>query len=396
MNELASLLTAREFDCQYEWTAHQPQAEKEGIPDEVIAAIRDRKPPQGLPPDEALVVEYSLELLRNHRVSEGTFNAALTVLGVQGLIDLTATIGYYSMLASGPERFEVAPVGEPLLPVSSPRQRTHLALLLDRSTIQSLLTMEDTLQIMEQAFVQLAEHAVDMPKRLTMSDAQRAGWTALMPARLLESGAFGIKVVTTFDENPSKYGVPTIMGAILYHGPRNRAGAFRNGRRLYHRNAHRRSVRAGYQIHGAAGRIDGGYSGRRVQARTQLEAICAVRRIDSVLCYSSGNAERQKSFVEDMSRLIDVSVMVAGSAQEVVEASDVLALATTSQSPVLEGRWLRPGTHINGVGAHKPDARELDTESIIRSKVVCDYVPSCLAETGTSSSQSRKEPSMAI
>ena len=72
------------------------------------------------------------------------------------------------------------------------------------------------MQIMEQAFVQLAECAVDMPKRLTMSDDQRAGWTALMPSRLLGSGAFGMKIVTTFDENPSKYGVPTIMGAILY------------------------------------------------------------------------------------------------------------------------------------------------------------------------------------
>ena len=117
VNELASLITAREFDCQYEWTAHQPQAEKVGIPNEVIAAIRDRKPPQGLPPDEALVVEYSLEVLRNHRVSEDTFNAALTVFGVQGLIDLTATIGYYSMLAAALNAFEVAPVGEPLLPV---------------------------------------------------------------------------------------------------------------------------------------------------------------------------------------------------------------------------------------------------------------------------------------
>ena len=117
VNELASLLTAREFDCQYEWTAHQPQAEKEGIPDEVIAAIRDRKPPQGLPPDEALVVEYSLELLRNHRVSEATFDAALTVFVVQGLIDLTATIGYYSMLAAALNAFEVAPQGEALLPV---------------------------------------------------------------------------------------------------------------------------------------------------------------------------------------------------------------------------------------------------------------------------------------
>ena len=117
VNELASLITAREFDCQYEWTAHQPQAEKVGIPVEVIAAIRERKPLQGLSAEDALVVDYSLEVLRNHRVSEATFDAALTTFGVQGLIDLTATIGYYSMLAAALNSFEVAPVGEPLLPV---------------------------------------------------------------------------------------------------------------------------------------------------------------------------------------------------------------------------------------------------------------------------------------
>ncbi len=238
------------------------------------------------------------------------------------------------------------------------------------------------MQIMEQAFVQLAEHAVDMPKRLTMSDAQRAGWTALMPARLLESGAFGIKVVTTFDENPSKYGAPTIMGTILYMDQETgQVLSIMDGGFIT-------AMRTG-AVSGLATRYlarqdasTAGILGVGVQARTQLEAICTVRRIDSVLCYSSGNAERQKSFVEDMSRLLDVEVRVAGSAQDVVEASDVLALATTSHNPVLEGRWLRPGTHINGVGAHKPDARELDTESIIRSKVVCDYIPSCLAETG--------------
>ncbi len=238
------------------------------------------------------------------------------------------------------------------------------------------------MQIMEQAFAQLAECAVDMPKRLTMSDAQRAGWTAFMPARLLESGAFGVKVVTTFDKNPSKYGAPTIMGTILYMDQETgRVLSIMDGGFI---TAMRTGAASGLATRYLA-RHDAstaGVLGVGAQARTQLEAICAVRRIESVLCYSNGNAERQNSFVEDMSRLLDVEVRVGESAQEVVESSDVLALATSSHSPVLEGRWLRPGTHINGVGAHKPDARELDTEAVVRSKVVCDYVPACLAETG--------------
>ena len=94
-----------------------PRLRRVGIPVEVIAAIRERKPLQGLSSEDALVADYTLEVLRNHRVSEATFDAALTTFGVQGLIDLTATIGYYSMLAAALNSFEVAPVGEPLLPV---------------------------------------------------------------------------------------------------------------------------------------------------------------------------------------------------------------------------------------------------------------------------------------
>lgn len=257
-----------------------------------------------------------------------------------------------------------------------------MALLLDRGTIQSLLNMEDAVQIMEQAFAQLAQCAVDMPQRLTMSDAQRAGWTGFMPARLHGSGAFGVKVVTTFDDNPSKHGEPTTMGTILYMNQETgQVLSIMDGGFI---TAMRTGAVSGLATKYLA-RQDAstaGILGVGVQGRTQLEAICAVRRIDSVLCYSSGNVERQKSFVEEMSRLLGVSVRITGSAQEVVEASDVLALATTSQSPVLDGRWLRPGMHINGVGAHTPDARELDTEAVVRSKVVCDYVPSCLAEAG--------------
>ena len=57
-------------------------------------------------------------------------------------------------------------------------------------------------------------------------------------------------------------------------------------------------------------------------------------------------------------------------------------MATSSGEPVIDGDWLRPGMHINAIGSHTPDRRELDAKSIMKSKVVCDYIPSCLAEAG--------------
>lgn len=99
LRELAILTVAREWNCQFEWTAHQPIGEGEGLSAETIAAVRDRTAPEGLSGDEALVFRYVSSLLRNGRVADDVFQQAQERFGVRTLTDLTATTGYYSMLA---------------------------------------------------------------------------------------------------------------------------------------------------------------------------------------------------------------------------------------------------------------------------------------------------------
>ena len=67
--ELAMLVTARELDCQHIWNAHAASARQAGVRGEIIDALRDRKEPPGLAPDEAAVVQYGREFFRTHRVS---------------------------------------------------------------------------------------------------------------------------------------------------------------------------------------------------------------------------------------------------------------------------------------------------------------------------------------
>ncbi|MFQ5875963.1 MAG: carboxymuconolactone decarboxylase family protein [Dehalococcoidia bacterium] len=117
VRELVILTTAREWDCQLEWTSHEPLARKAGIREEAIRAIRDQAAPQGLKPEEATVVRYCQEVLREHRVSEETFREASERFGDQGVTELTATLGYYSMLAAILNALEVEPETEPLLPL---------------------------------------------------------------------------------------------------------------------------------------------------------------------------------------------------------------------------------------------------------------------------------------
>jgi 4-carboxymuconolactone decarboxylase len=88
------------------------------VREEAIAAIRDRKAPAGLTPEEAQIVEYVRQLLRAHRVDPATFDALRARLGVEVLVELTATLGYYGMIACTLNAFEVMPsAGDDLLPV---------------------------------------------------------------------------------------------------------------------------------------------------------------------------------------------------------------------------------------------------------------------------------------
>lgn len=116
IHELAILTVTREFDCQYAWTAHEPLARQAGVRDEAIAALRDRKAPAGLTEEEAAIVRYGQELVRKHQVSEGTFQAALSRLGNQGITELTATMGYYTLLGFALNAFDIQPE-KPLLPL---------------------------------------------------------------------------------------------------------------------------------------------------------------------------------------------------------------------------------------------------------------------------------------
>ncbi|MEX2430732.1 MAG: carboxymuconolactone decarboxylase family protein [Dehalococcoidia bacterium] len=118
VRELAILTVARAWDCQYEWTAHQPIAEQAGVRPEAIAAVRERTAPQGLTEQERIIFSYVDALIRTRRVPNDVFTQALEWLGRQGVTDLTATAGYYSLLACTLDAFAVMPPPEtpPLLP----------------------------------------------------------------------------------------------------------------------------------------------------------------------------------------------------------------------------------------------------------------------------------------
>jgi ornithine cyclodeaminase/alanine dehydrogenase-like protein (mu-crystallin family) len=109
--------------------------------------------------------------------------------------------------------------------------------------------------------------------------------------------------------------------------------------------------------------------GSGFQARTQLEAVCAVRDIKGVKVFSR-KEERRTAFAERSSESLKVDVKAVESAQECVEGADVVIVITSAREPALLGEWLSPGTHVNAAGGNHWMRREVDEETVLRSEVI--------------------------
>ncbi len=99
LNEMAILMTARWWSSQYEWHAHKPLALAAGLNAAVIEDLQAGRRPTRMQADEAVIYDFSIELRERRRVSDGTFKAAVDLLGERGVIDLVAAIGYYDLVS---------------------------------------------------------------------------------------------------------------------------------------------------------------------------------------------------------------------------------------------------------------------------------------------------------
>jgi len=107
LSELAILITARTWTAQFEWYAHEPMALKGGLAPGIIADIRDRKDPVFVREDEAAVYTFCMELYRDNKVCEETYQVAKKQLGEQGVVDLVGVLGYYVMVSMTLNVFEM-------------------------------------------------------------------------------------------------------------------------------------------------------------------------------------------------------------------------------------------------------------------------------------------------
>ncbi|MFN6107971.1 MAG: ornithine cyclodeaminase family protein [Planctomycetaceae bacterium] len=125
-----------------------------------------------------------------------------------------------------------------------------------------------------------------------------------------------------------------------------------------------------------------GLFGAGGQARTQLQAICQVRRIEHVEVYSR-RPDRAQLFAEEMGELCRTRIVSQRSPQAVAADKDIIICATTSQTPLFDGGVLTPGTHLNVIGSNHLTKAEVDVTTLQRSDtIVCDSLAQCRLEAG--------------
>ncbi|MEZ4639547.1 MAG: ornithine cyclodeaminase family protein [Caldilineaceae bacterium] len=257
-----------------------------------------------------------------------------------------------------------------------------MPLWLTRADVQSILTMPAAIDAVEQAFALLSRGQTALPLRTNMPVAEHSGSLLAMPAYVGgESGGLGVKLITLYAGNPQQRSLPAIQGNFVLFDPVD-------GRLLA-------ILEAGYMTAVRTG-ASGGVAARhlaRADARTltifgsgaqapfQVEAVCAERPIERVYVLSQ-RLENAQRFAAEQSRRLDVEIVATDDVAAAVRAADVIVTATSAHAPLFDGDWLRPGTHVNAVGAHLPTAREVDTSTIRRAKVVTDQTSACLAEAG--------------
>ena len=254
--------------------------------------------------------------------------------------------------------------------------------ILSAADVRRALPMAAAIAGMKDAFAQLSAGTAHVPLRLRVSVPDPPGVSLVMPAYMQGSGDLAVKVVSVFNANPAR-GLPLIYGVVLALDPATgQPLALLEGGSL---TAIRTGAGAGAatdllalpECHTAA------IIGSGVQARTQLEAICTVRKIHSVRVYSP-NAQHAAAFAEAMRAQgpIPQDVQAVASAAAAVRGADIICAATTALTPVFSGHDLKPGAHVNGVGSFTPQMQEIDLETLQRALVIVDSRASAWEEAG--------------
>ena len=245
-------------------------------------------------------------------------------------------------------------------------------LYLTEDQVRGLADVEGIIGALRSAFARDFSRTLQMPVRSSLS-FDNVGVLLVMPAYDSALGMAGLKTVTVTKRsgvNATYELLDAQTGAVLARMEANWLTDLRTA--ATSALATDLLARADTHTLGVFG------SGR--QASAHFAVLPRVRRFSRFLVCGSGRADL-KTFCSSMKQQHHIDIEITD-AETCVRQSDVICTCTTSRTPVFDGRWLKPGTHLNAVGAFQPETRELDDETVRRSRIVVDTYEGALAEAG--------------
>jgi len=252
-------------------------------------------------------------------------------------------------------------------------------LVLTRADLERLLDPPAVIEAVEAAFREAAAgRAVALPRAVLQMT--KGGLFLGMISALPRRRALGAKLITVVGANRAR-GLPTVHASYVLSDPETGAPlAFMEAGFLTAiRTGATSAVAARYLARPDARRV--ACFGAGIQAEYQLHCLKAVLPVESVSVVGR-DLVRVQAFAARMRDELGVPVEVTRDPRTVVRGADVVTCATTSKRPVFSGRDLRPGTHVDAVGAFRPVTREIDTEGIRRAYVVVDTYEGAWEEAG--------------
>ncbi|MFZ0640788.1 MAG: ornithine cyclodeaminase family protein [Candidatus Acidiferrales bacterium] len=240
-----------------------------------------------------------------------------------------------------------------------------MALLLTEADVRALLTMPVALEAVEAAFRRLSDRTASVHPRRRLH-LEGFSYLHYMAAADGSGGYEGLKIYTS-SRDGLRFMIPLFRaktGELLAILEGDYLGQMRTGA----------ATGLATKLLAREDASVVGIIGTGLQAKTQLEAIVAVRKVERI-CAFGRDSERREKFAREMAAKLHLPVEAAATAEAVVRDAEILITATTAVSPVVESGWVRPGTHINAVGANFPQKRELDSETVMRASAI--FVDSC-------------------
>lgn len=235
-----------------------------------------------------------------------------------------------------------------------------MVLLLSEADVRSILTMPVALDAVEQVFCRLANGRAILHSRRRLNLPDK-GFLHYMAAADVDGGYSGLKIYTSV-RGALRFIVPLYRsetGELLALVEADYLGQVRTGAAS--------GVATKYMAREDARTV--GIVGTGSQAKTQLEAVAAVRPLQWIRAYCR-DAARRAAFAKEMSNRLKVRVEASASAEEAVREADIIVTATLSSTPVVEGAWISQGAHINAIGANFPHKRELNEDAVRRCGII--------------------------